>query len=48
MEILNSCIIHEGIARKLGKWPYIENKKAACQENEPGYFYVLQPIAETR
>ena len=26
-----SCIIHEGIARKLGEYSYIENKETAQQ-----------------
>ena len=29
MEVVTSCIIHEGIAQKLGKCSYIENKTAA-------------------
>ena len=31
MEVFTSSIIHEGIARKLGKCSYIENNEAARQ-----------------
>ena len=30
-EVVTSCIIHYGMARKLGKYSYIENKEAASQ-----------------
>ena len=37
MEIVISCIIHEGIVRKLGKRSHIENKEAGTSGNAPGY-----------
>ena len=31
MKVVTSCITHEGIAQKVGKWSYMENKEAARQ-----------------
>ena len=47
MEVLTSCIIHEGIARKLGKRLYLENKEAALQGMHQAIFmYFPSAIAD--
>ena len=45
MEAVISCIIHEEIALKLGKCPYMENR-IYMKARELSLFTFRQPIAE--